>query len=305
MDDLQQSIFKTLTFFDLFSYPLTSWEIYKWLYNPTEKYSYQIILDKLIELEQINKLNHNQGFYFLLDQENDLVKTRLLNYSLAQVKYRRAQKFVKIISCFPWIKAVCVCNNLAYNNAKEESDIDLFIITAPKRMWLSRLLVVGFLKIIHSRPNQNNKQDTIDTAFFATTESLNFSDLVLKNEDPYFTYWLEQLVPLYGPLSFAEKVRTANSWLQKTLPNAVGVSSIMNRQKITSQKSWERKPCKIFNWLEALAKTIQLLIMPEQLKNTAKENNTDVVMNERWLKFHSPDKRVEYKNSWRQNLSAH
>jgi predicted nucleotidyltransferase len=303
MDDLQQSIFKTVAFFDLFSYPLTSWEIFKWLYNPAEKYSYQTVLTKILELEKENKLNHNQGFYFL-PQENDLVKTRLLNYSLAQVKYRRAKKFVKVISYFPWIKAICVCNNLAYNNAKEESDIDLFIITAPKRMWLSRLLVVGFLKIIHSRPNQNNKQDTIDTAFFATTNSLNFSDLILKDEDPYFTYWLEQLVPLYGPLSFAEKVREANSWLQKTLPNTNGVSSIMNRQKIISEKSWEHKPYKIFNWLEALAKTIQLQIMPEQLKTTAKENNTGVVMNERWLKFHSPDKRMEYKNSWQKKYET-
>jgi len=297
MDDLQQSIFKTLAFFDLFSYPLTSWEIFKWLYSPQEKYSYQTVLTKLLELEQTNKLSHNQGFYFL-PQENDLVKTRLLNYSLAQVKYRRAKKFVKIISCFPWIKAVCVCNTLAYNNAGENSDIDLFIITAPKRLWLSRLLVVSFLKIIRSRPNKNNKQNTIDTAFFATTDSLNFSNLILKDGDPYFTYWLEQLTPLYGPFDLAEKIRTANSWLEKTLPNTTGVKPIMNRQKIASQKSWEHKSCKLFNWLEAIAKKIQLQIMPEQLKISALENNTGVVMNERWLKFHSPDKRVEYKNSW-------
>jgi len=304
MNDLEQSILKTLAFFDLFCYPLTSWEIFKWLYQPTKQSTYNEVLTGLLDLKNSGRLEELNGFYFLPGQKNHITK-RSLNYSLAQIKYRRAKRFVRVLKNFPWIKAILVCNTLAYNNAGESSDIDLLIVATPGRLWLTRLLVLGLLKLLGCRPKINNKKDAIDVAFFVADNHFDFSSLTLENngviDDPDFAYWLEKFVPLYGEQNLIEKIALANPWLKDILPNAYGVRPPEARfeqkdQALRQVKNWE-----ITNYLEAAAKALQLKIMPLELKQAINQSS-NVSVTDNWLKFHLHDPREKYRTLWQERL---
>ncbi|MDP2812520.1 MAG: hypothetical protein Q8O32_02405, partial [bacterium] len=68
---LEESIIKTLVFFDIFDYPLTNLELYKWLYRPDKQYS---LLQIKLALEQSeflkNELVSCEGFYSLKNREH-------------------------------------------------------------------------------------------------------------------------------------------------------------------------------------------------------------------------------------------
>ena len=66
LNELENAILKTLAFFDIFDYPLTLVEIYKWLYLPDSKNKYQLsdILDVLESGILEMRIERQNGFYF-------------------------------------------------------------------------------------------------------------------------------------------------------------------------------------------------------------------------------------------------
>ena len=46
---------------------------------------------------------------------------------------------------------ICVCNSLAFLATHEGSDIDFFIVTDPRRMWLVRVFATGILWLTGNR----------------------------------------------------------------------------------------------------------------------------------------------------------
>src|SRR3989344_5661676 len=161
---MTRAILKTLAYFDIFDYPLTLVEVWKWLYlEENRKVSLNEVEEGLKQLS--DKVGTKEGFWFLKGRP-EIIKTRLERYSIAEEKFKKLISQARILRQAPWIKLIAVCNRLAYSNTDEKGDIDLFIITAKNRLWLTRLLVVGYLKIINLRPRPDNKEDAIDTNFF-------------------------------------------------------------------------------------------------------------------------------------------
>ena len=67
---LEHSILKTLAYFDIFNYPLTQEELFKYLQsgypdNPDLRINYLEFLDQLQQLEQLQHFQQKHGFYFL------------------------------------------------------------------------------------------------------------------------------------------------------------------------------------------------------------------------------------------------
>jgi len=309
MNEIAVAILKTLVYFDIFEYPLSVIEIWKWLYADKTDGS-QIFNKSLVDIEEVlgqlsDKVEQQKGFYFLVGRQA-LVDKRLARYSVAEPKFKRALKFIKVFRLIPFVKMIAVCNSLAYSNSGRTSDIDLFIIAERNRLWLTRLLVVGWLKFWGVRPEAGYKQDTIDSTFFLSESALNISQLKIKPEDIYLTYWLDQLVPIYDPQKIYFEFQKANAWVKNYLPNCFGYQTSHHRQVADN---WFSKVINLiliwlidWNWLEQAAKTYQLKVMPQDLKNMMNRDSR-VVVNDRILKFHKTDRRQEYQEKFLQKLS--
>ncbi len=301
--DLEKAVFKTLAFFDIFGYPLTDWEIYKylWVKNSAKKnYSYGEVKQAL---SQTVGVKQSSGFYFLR-QDKNLVAVRKQRQVIARKKYRRALLVVRVLSLLPFIKMIGVCNTLAYDNVREDSDIDFFIITAKGKIWTSRFYATLLLKILGLRPREKNKKDKICLNFFISENNLNLEKLMIEN-DVYFTYWLKQLLPVYDDKIFVS-FKKANRAILKSINNS-NTKTFFNKRQI--KQSLIEQGLKSFlevlncwNWLEKILKFIQLKIMPEKLFKKAK-TGTGVIIGDGILKFHVDDKREEFRNTWESAIS--
>ena len=301
MNTLEKVILRTIIYFDIFEYPLTLVEIWKWLnVDNTDKNADKkkyFLNDVLEQLENFSsKIETKNGFYFLTGKSN-LVDKRLSCYNLAEVKFKRALKFIRVLRWIPFIKMIAVCNSLAYSNASKEGDIDLFIIAQKNRLWLARFLVVGFLKLLHVRPKPENKQDAIDANFFLSAEDLNISNSQITNNDIYLIYWIDQLVPIFDPENYYQKFQTANNWIKQILPNSLGYDTSGRRRVNNNFFSriirFKLRLILDYDFFEKIAKNFQLKILPQDLKIMMNQN-TKVMVNESMLKFHREDRREEY-----------
>jgi predicted nucleotidyltransferase len=307
-------ILNTITYFDLFDYPLTLNEIYQYLYTGGMQggnFNLLDIEDCLKKSEYLQKIiTAKNGFYFLKNRQS-IVKTRLERYNLTNQKYKIALKAVRIFKYLPFIKLVAVCNSLGMNNATEESDIDLFIITEANRIWLARLLLVAVIFILGLRPPKEKAKDKICLSYYITTEHLDLADTRILADDIYLIYWLATLTKLYERDSYLSKFYQANSWLKKYLPNWQAV--VPGYRRRVEENFFSRMICRLGEFLAQkeygdyfnyLAKRFQLKRLSQEKKDVAVRHKNWVIIRDDILKFHITDRREYFLNLFEQKINA-
>lgn len=307
---LEKAIISTLCYFDIFNFPLTLLEVWKWLYfgsglgargtelgaQNLELLDVQKILENSSFLKE--KIEQKRGFYFLKGKEKN-IDLRLAHYNLAEKKFKKALRIAKLFRFHPFVKMMGICNSLAFSNALEESDIDFFIVTKPKRIWTARFFTSLITKLLRLRPTLESTKDKICLTFFVTENVLNLEKLKFTEEDPYLTFWVSQVEPIYDPQGIYQKFWEANKWIKKYLPNALPNQLVKRRKVYDSALVRLIRKAKelvlvngIGNLLEKILKRIQLKVLPDRLKSMANQDSR-VVIRDDILKFHDNDRRRE------------
>lgn len=303
VNNLEKSIISTIAYFDVFNYPLTLVEIWKWLYQPSRWPGESDSLFNFLEIEKIleegnllkSLVENRRGFYFLKGK-SDLIELRQARYNLAERKFKKALRVAKIMKKFPGIKMIAVCNNLAWSNASEESDIDFFIITEKKKIWTARFFAAGFLKIFGLRPTKKSAKDKICLSFFVDEENLKLEKISIDEPDIYLIYWIAQLAPVYDEGGVYQKFLEANNWVKKYLPNFFG-GELSDRRNAGSV-GWTVPR---FGFGEKFFRRMQIDAMPAGLKELSNKDSR-VVVTDLMLKFHANDRRAGYKKKWEEKM---
>lgn len=304
---MQKSILAAITYFDLFDYPLTSTEVWKYLWKQEKVPTLFAVIAELEKMEKDGRVVSGNGFYFLPGREA-LIKTRNLRHVIAYRKWRRALRVVCVLRWFPFIRMIAVANTLAYDNADEGSDIDLFIVTARGRVWTTRFFVVLFLQIFRLRPNTKTRRDKICACFFIDEDHLDISHLALPGEpDVYLHYWIAMLWPVYDPSTSSghtlyEKFFDANKWVRKNVPNIHAIIPNMFRRVNTTPKLQRIAEWKAQLFPESFYRRMQERRFPDAIR-TRLGKDTTVIANDYVLKFHTHDRREEYRRRFIQRIS--
>src|SRR3989344_7542350 len=152
MNDLRNSIFATILYYDVFNFPLTLAEVYKYLINPKrlrlnlnqERFNLKIgAVDIIVELDNMAKvglIGHKNGFYFLHGQE-DLYEKRIQKDKLANKKWKKFLAIAKYLQLAPYLRAVFASGSLAVNNPEPKSDFDVFVVIRSGRLYTGRLFL--------------------------------------------------------------------------------------------------------------------------------------------------------------------
>jgi len=292
MSRLRESLLSALAYYDAFEVPLTSQEVF--LALPAldgPRPSFEEVERSLAEAVRVGRAASADGFYFLPGREA-LVTTRRARYALAEGKYARVRRFLSIARFAPFLRAVFVCNTLARSYARPESDIDLFLIATPGRIWLTRLCVTGLAALCLS--------------FFVTTEALDLKPLAIE-DDVYLAHWLQELCPVYDEAGIVRRSFVENGWLRDVLPETrVQVPSprrLVRARLLGAKRALERLLDAAFgDRLEDWAKRRQLAWMPPALKAAAGTPASDVILNDSVLKFHDRDRRAEIRDAYRRKM---
>ncbi|PIY95632.1 MAG: hypothetical protein COY66_06250 [Candidatus Kerfeldbacteria bacterium CG_4_10_14_0_8_um_filter_42_10] len=301
---LEKSILTTICYFDIFDYPLTLVEIWKWLFmkdwNPQEKVDLTALHKILDQSAYLKKnIDSRSGFYFLKGRQKT-VEIRKERYNIAEVKFRKAQKIIRLLRLIPFVKMIAICNTLAISNSRRRADIDLFIITKHNRVWQTRFWTTGFLKLFGLRPLPNKTQDTFCASFFIDENNLNLNKIAIK-DDVYLPYWISQVYPIYDEGIYKKFVQE-NQWVRDELQNSLFVRPTARRKvnAVPLIKQVLSPFCRLLP--EQIFKHFQLKIMPARLKALANKDSR-VIIQDHMLKFHDIDRRDEFKKLFYQKLA--
>jgi hypothetical protein len=300
--NLKAAVFKTLAFFDIFNFPLTTLEIEKYLYGAS---------GSLVEIEEVLAnlplVKSHEGFYFLSGRSEEMIAGRKLRYNLAEKKFKKLKHVGWFLALMPFVRLIAVCNTLAYSNAKEESDIDLFVVAKKGKTWTVRFFCLWFLKIFGLRPTAPRTQNKFCLSFFVDEEHLNLKEITLPRDDIYLWYWLAQLYPVYDSGGVYARFWRANTWLKEYLPQVLPVT-VHPRREIRLGGFWRavrffKELVWNFAFWEKIFKNIQLRGLPPILKDKV-NRDPGVMIKDGIIKLISNDRREAYRNEWVAKVSA-
>ena len=192
----------TLAYADVFDYPLTVPQIHRYLVRTPAT---------MAQVEAA--LAHDPWLMARVERHGDLVCLRGRSASItlrreragyARDLWRSGRIFGSLAAHLPFVRMVAVIGSLTMDNVRSpRDDIDLFIVTAPGRVWLGRALVIALVRLaallrIDLCPNY----------------VLSTRRLAMSADDLFTARELTQMIPLFGRATFAD-LRAANGWLRE------------------------------------------------------------------------------------------
>ena len=299
MSNLDQLILSTIVYYDIFDYPLTLVEIHRNLLRIKPQQSCDLktynlcdIKDSMLGIALKDKIREKDGFFFLCGRDR-IVKIRLTRYVLAKNKYDKAKKVVFLLSHIPFVRAILACNSIAYNNTKDNSDIDLCIITKKGGVWWARAFCLIILSLFNLRPTPEKHKNKFCLSFFIDEDNLNLKNLRIADKDIDFVNWVTNFYPLYDYNLYYNKFWKENySWIKRYLPYSKQV--IPHNTRIIKRHSFFKKILEFLLFpFTFLARNFQKQYFPYSIRKLI-NCDTRVRVEEGLLKFHVNDRRLEH-----------
>lgn len=129
-----------------------------------------------------------------------------------QILFERAQKYISHLSWIPGIQMVSVVNSLSMYATHPDSDIDLFIITDPERIWLVRFLITTQFYFQRVWRKGDAIRGNFCLSFFITTDAMDLSEVAIT-DDIYLYFWIYYLKPILVRWAIYEQFLMANRWV--------------------------------------------------------------------------------------------
>lgn len=216
---MKKAILQTLSYADVFDYPLSASEVWRFLISQNAKRKTQNEIKKELTTNSflVSRITYHDGFYSLKGRE-EIFAIRKKREKWSQEKQKLAEKVAEILRKIPWIKMIGITGALAMENSDKEDDIDLLIATRRNRLWLTRLLTVFLVELVarRRRPRDRDVRDKICLNMFLDENHL----AVPKNEQDLFSsHEVCQMRPLWDKDETYQKFLRENQWSRKFLPN--------------------------------------------------------------------------------------
>lgn len=290
---IEKAYLQTISYFDLFDFPLTEMEFFKYLWQ--EKITWDAHLEKLEQLVNEGVLATKQGFYFLPGRE-DIILKRANCVLPTEARLRRARLASRMISWVPFVRAIFVCNSVASETANSESDIDFFVVTEEKRLWMVRGITNFILKFSGLRTGKLTA-NRVCLTFYVGDQHLDLAPWRVSDDDVYLAYWLVQLQKLYDESGIFKKLYSENKWAERyvTLPDP---------EKFSEKKPIAKKILEfifsgeIGDFCEFLSGRFSWWVLQPELKKQAAENSKAVVVQNGIIKLHAKDARRAIREKW-------
>jgi hypothetical protein len=297
--EVEKDIYRVIVYFSYFGYPVTAFEIQKWQFRPKRVLTLREVMQTLSLSEWLMaRIENKDGFYGIstkshggISRQVALRHDRFLN---AVQKYKRLKWVVNYLGRLTCVEGIAICNTLAFHHTRERSDIDLFIIAKPGKIWSARFLSVLPFLLLRKRPGEVYR-NPVDLSFFVTRSSMDLVSLKCADDDPYLATWTRSLIPVYGESVFEDFFQN-NVWAQSEMPASTTVMRCVAYRIVLNLK------CSFIYIPERLAEFLQRKKFPKEINERANKN-TDVIVSNDVLKFHKNDRRQEIRTYINKRMS--
>ncbi|MBI5122738.1 hypothetical protein HZA75_02650 [Candidatus Roizmanbacteria bacterium] len=287
-EKVRQAILKTLLYSDIFDFPLTKDEIWRFLISEN-KISREDFEQNIKNLTETIILKN--GFYSLYGKEQNILDRRK-NFKEVHEKLQLARKAAFYISFIPTVQLIGISGGLALENAGKDDDIDFFIITQKNTLFMTRFWVIGLLEWLNLRRDRNakNPANKICVNFLIDETRMSWPP---GKRDLYIAHEIVQMQPLFERGDTYIKFMGSNKWIEKFLPNA--------QERIVKilGKNWQTN-LYILRFLSNFLAVIKFeLIIKKMQKFYMKNHLTSETVTNKVLAFHPNDYRTEIINTLR------
>ena len=205
LSPISEGVVLALAYTGLFQYPLTREEVHARLVlpniNAAEVHS---ALDDLVAAKQVFQF----GEFYSLDNAPQQEEKRRKGNQMARDKMSKAHRVSRLIFSFPYVRVVSLSGSLSKDYMDETTDIDFFIITKPKRLWLCRTLLIAYKKIFLLNSYQH----------FCLNYFIDLDHLEVEERNLFTATEVVTLVPTCGSKGF-QAFLSANEWYRNHYPN--------------------------------------------------------------------------------------
>jgi hypothetical protein len=301
--DLAQSIYRTVCWFSMFDYPLTAFEVWKWMYAPGRAVALADVCEALeTDAWLAGKLVRSGGFVALAGKDvSVLVRSRGKRFLDAARKYGKLRRALTWVAAAPGVVGVAAVNTLSWWNTRETSDIDLFIVVKPGTIWSSRFFLVLPFMLLNKRPSRKHEVgiDPFCFSFFLSEATLNVEGLRLPEGDPYLAYWTKSVVPVFDRGHVFDAFARDAVWADVALPHA----RVRPLHPYLKPRWTPRMPNWQGGFVDRTLKGLQRKRFPTVIRELA-NTDTRVIVRDDMLKFHENDRRAEYRDDWEKMLAT-
>lgn len=297
---LRDAVAATLTYFDIFDYPLTLQELKRYLYRYPQDGDMMPTTTDLLRTLEYPAFGSMSGFYFLAGR-GEVVAVRQKRFRMAERKYRRALAFARMVRLLPSVRLIAVCNSLAISNAGRESDIDMFLVVRPGTVWATRLMVAGTLSLFGLRPTETRHADMFCVSFYVSETNMDLSSVALPGGDTYLRYWIASLIPIYDAGDTMRSFMEANRGLLRDIP-AVRGEQVPSARIVPVAPRWTSLLMPLMRSIEPFARRFQMRKFPDTIRSKANKDSR-VRISDDMLKFHVHDRRAYFEAEFRKRYA--
>jgi len=320
---LQKSILATVAYYDIFDYPLSGFEIFKYLINPLHivaqlEQMHEIRLEpmtnislfeilKLLDEPELKKIiEEKNGFYFLKGR-GAIIEERIERQKISAQRWKKVKKVMKFVQFVPFVRMVAACNSLAMDNSKEEADIDFFIITRKRRIWSVRLMFTFLIWLIGEWRHKDKIAGRICLSFYISDEFLDLRPLAIMPYDIYLANWVCQLRPVFCRENIYRDFIVNNRWANDYFLNFGRIPNFYHpefRQKRIAAYPRKIAEAMFGGWLGNFNEKILGFFQKKKISRKFTEHAipTAVVVSDKVLKFHENDKRQFFQEEFFKRL---
>ncbi|MBL7747687.1 MAG: hypothetical protein JNM19_09695 [Chitinophagaceae bacterium] len=219
----EEAVLRTLSYFDIFHYPLTKAEIVAFSNIPLSAEILESSLNGLVSRQIVYPYNE----FYSLHNNPLLVHRRIQGNERATHLLQKAQRIGRFLYQFPFVKAIGVSGSLSKNFADQKADIDFFIITSTNRLWVARTIMHLYKKLTFLTGRQH---------YYCMNYYINEKEYELKERNIFTAIEIKTLVPVCGEKEI-QAFFAANKWADEWLP----VCGYKLQQLKEPNRSWMKK----------------------------------------------------------------
>lgn len=301
---LNQAILITIAYFDAFDYPMTYFEIWKWLYR--KQTDLASVITATDELVASGVIEHKNGCFFLPHPGSDLFLTRQEQYLKSEDLWEKALLMSKIISCIPHIRMIAIVNSLAFFNSDSQSDIDFLIVARAGRIWTVRALTGTLLFVLGLKRHGRKSAGRACLSFYIADDKLDLSSIAQDRYGLFVAYWVAQTAPIWDRDRLFEHYSTANAWTRDYLPNSIpAVTNYYYDFRIPLISRVIKTILTPFltpRFIESAARAIQRKKIDRSQRKWGHPES--VITTDHMLKFHPVDHRPHYLDEIKKKLAC-
>lgn len=192
---------------------LTLEEVYRYQINT--QYTLQELSSEIAKISQIRT---QYGLYGLIDYFDELLILRQEKGRESIRRYRRINRYGRLLISIPYIRGIFLAGSSSFStgNTKKKSDIDIFIITKNKHLWIARFLITSITQVLGIRRSEGIEENRFCLNHYITENNLKRSDHTLYAAQLYADY----IAIGSDSQRLLDKFWQNNSWTKDLFPQA-------------------------------------------------------------------------------------